>query len=101
MSVSRRIAAAERQLAAQVGPAQDQDAVAAARFQEERHAAEDSLYEFVRQAWSHIESAPFIDGKHIECVCDHLEAVSRGEVENLLVTIPPGHSKSLITSVFW
>ena len=31
----------------------------------------------------------------------HLEAVSRGEIRNLLINIPPRHMKSLLVSVFW
>ena len=33
--------------------------------------------------------------------CDHLEMVSRGEIRNLLINIPPGCSKSLLVSSFW
>lgn len=32
---------------------------------------------------------------------EHLEAVSRGELRNLLINIPPRHMKSLAVSVFW
>lgn len=43
----------------------------------------------------------FIDGWHIEAICEHLEAVTNGQVQNLLINVPPGHMKSLIVSVFW
>jgi predicted phage terminase large subunit-like protein len=66
-----------------------------------RTLAERSLYHFVRQAWSIVESVEFIDGWHIEAICAHLEAVSRGEIAKLLINIPPGCSKSLLTCVFW
>jgi predicted phage terminase large subunit-like protein len=67
-----------------------------------REDAEDSLYEFVRQAWPIVEpSAPFVDGWHIRVICEHLEAVTKGDIKNLLINIPPRMSKSLIVSVIW
>ena len=66
-----------------------------------REQARRSLYEFVKQAWAYTESVPFIDNWHIECICDHLQAQSSGQIENLLINIPPGCSKSLIVCVFW
>ena len=64
--------------------------------------AERSLIEFIRQAWHIVEpSRPFVDGWHIHAVCEHLEAVSRGEITNLIINVPPGHMKSLTVCVFW
>ena len=40
-------------------------------------------------------------GWHIDAVCEHLEAVSKGQIKRLLITIPPRHGKSLIVSVLW
>jgi predicted phage terminase large subunit-like protein len=37
----------------------------------------------------------------MDAVCEHLEAVSRGELRNLVITVPPRSSKSTITSVLW
>src|SRR5579862_6535508 len=60
------------------------------------------LREFVRQAWSIVEpSTPFVPGWHIEAIIDHLEAVSRGEIRNLLINVPPQHMKGLLVSVFF
>lgn len=59
------------------------------------------LYEFFKLAWSQIESVPFLENWHIEVMCEHLEAVSRGEVLDLVVNVPPGSSKTLLTSVVW
>lgn len=56
---------------------------------------------FVQLAWHIVESSPLVWGWHLEEVCKHLEAVSRGECKRLIINIPPGMSKSLITSVFW
>ena len=59
------------------------------------------LYEFVKLAWPQIESTKFIGGWHLELICAHLEAVSRGEIKRLIINVPPGSSKSTITSVLW
>lgn len=61
------------------------------------------LAEFVRQAWPVVEppSRPYQPGWHIEAICEHLEAVGRGEIRRLLINIPPRHMKSLAVAVFW
>jgi predicted phage terminase large subunit-like protein len=64
--------------------------------------AEANLYEFVKQAWPTVEPGiPFINSWHIEVICDHLQAVSDGEIRRLLINIPPRHTKSLVVSVIW
>lgn len=60
-----------------------------------------SLRTFIEAAWPLVESAPFVAGWHIDAVAEHLEAVTRGQIRNLLITIPPRHTKSIITSVMW
>src|SRR6266567_2123218 len=62
------------------------------------------LHDFVQQAWRILEPAvPFVDSWHIDLLCEHLEAVSTGQLPepNLLINTPPGSSKSLIASVLW
>lgn len=64
--------------------------------------AEANLHDFVRQAWPVVEPfTSFIDGWHVRGICRHLEAVTRGEINNLLINVPPGCCKSLLCSVFW
>ena len=66
-----------------------------------RHASA-SLYEFVKQSWHVVEPGiPFVPSWHIEQICEHLEAVSQGDIRKLLINIPPRHSKSTIVSVMW
>jgi predicted phage terminase large subunit-like protein len=61
-----------------------------------------SLAEFVRQAWVIVEPlTPLIWGWHIDCIVEHLEAVTSGQIRNLLINVPPRHMKSLLVSVFW
>lgn len=58
--------------------------------------------EFVRQAWSIVEpAAPLIPGPHLDALTLHLQAVAEGRIRNLLINVPPGHSKSLVVSVLW
>lgn len=72
------------------------------RAKVERELATRSLREFVRQAWHVVEPATdFVPGWHIDAIVKHLEAVSRGEIPNLLINVPPRHMKSLLVSVFW
>lgn len=68
----------------------------------EQMSAEKSLYAFTELMWEFVEpSNPFIGNWHIEAICDHLEAVSHGEISRLLMNVPPGTMKSLLTDVFW
>jgi predicted phage terminase large subunit-like protein len=75
---------------------------AAIKREQDRRAASGSLYEFVRQAWPIVEPGiQFIASWHIEAICEHLEAISAGELRKLLINIPPRHSKSTIVSVMF
>jgi len=70
--------------------------------EQDRRNASASLYEFVKQSWYVVEPGiPFIASWHIEAICEHLEAVSAGDIQRLLINIPPRHSKSTIVSVMW
>jgi len=68
----------------------------------ERMDCEESLYDFVRHAWHTLHpGTPFVGGWAIETVCRHLEAVTRGDIDKLLINIPPGCTKSMLVNVFW
>lgn len=61
-----------------------------------------SLSYYVTQAWPIVEPGKeYVSGWHIDAICEHLEAVTRGEIRNLIINIPPRHMKSLTVSVFW
>jgi predicted phage terminase large subunit-like protein len=61
-----------------------------------------TLKEFSVEAWHVIEpGTPYVDNWHAAAICDHLEAVTRGEITNLLINVPPGTSKSTFTCVMW
>ena len=57
--------------------------------------------EFVRRAWHQVEPAPLAWNWHLDAVCEHLEAVTRREIRDLVINVPPGCSKSLLASVLW
>lgn len=64
--------------------------------------AETSLSIFIREAWHVLEPATeFVPGWHLDAIAGHLEAVTRGEIQNLLINLPPRHCKSLTVCVFW
>lgn len=60
------------------------------------------LLSFIRYYWHILEPGTvFRDGWALEAICEHLEAVTFGEIDRLLVNVPPGFMKSLVTDVFW
>lgn len=68
----------------------------------ERELCARGLKDFIRSAWPVCEPAvDFVKGWHLDAICEHLEAVSRGDIRNLLLNMPPRHMKSLAVSVFW
>jgi predicted phage terminase large subunit-like protein len=78
-------------------------------FEIDKAECEESLAEFVRNAWHIIEPGQkYVHGWHIDFVCAHLEAITDGvELDNgdlynrLLINVPPGTMKSLLVGVFW
>lgn len=60
------------------------------------------LLSFVRYFWSVLEPrTAFVEGWPLEAICEHLEAVTFGELTKLLINVPPGFMKSLLVDVFW
>lgn len=61
-----------------------------------------SLKHFIKNFWHVLEPGrSLVDGRVIDAICDHLEAVSDGHIKKLLINVPPGTMKSSITNVFW
>jgi predicted phage terminase large subunit-like protein len=61
--------------------------------------AEKSLRIFSEQAWPIVVPAPYVPGWYVDALCQHFEAVVRGEIKRLLVTIPPRSTKSTVAAV--
>ena len=68
----------------------------------EQELAERYLEHFVKQAWKVVEpKKPLVWNWHMGAVCEHLQAITEGQIRYLLINIPPRHTKSLTASVFW
>jgi predicted phage terminase large subunit-like protein len=75
----------------------------------DRRTCPKSLVNFIKRAWRIVEPGqPYIHNWHIDMICAHLEAITKGVMVNdekyynrLLINIPPGGMKSLLTNVFW
>ena len=53
-------------------------------------------------AWHVLEPAtPIKWGWALDAMCEHLEAVHNGQIKRLLMNVPPGMMKSLLTGVFF
>ena len=61
-----------------------------------------SLKMFVEKAWHVVEPGKeFVGGWHIDAICEHLTYVSLGDIQDLVINIPPRHSKSTVVAVMW
>lgn len=65
----------------------------------DRMLCERSLYGFIKAGWKYLDPAPFVDGWHTQAVCEHLEALCRGDIRHLLINQPPRTMKSITVSV--
>lgn len=78
---------------------------AANRSQDELTAAKGivSLAEFAKRSWPEIDPNPLVWGKVMQIICDHLQALTEGQLEHdrLCINVPPGHSKSMLVGVIW
>ena len=61
----------------------------------ERH-----LYDFAKASWPVLHPiTPFTDGWHLGAISEHLQAVAKGEINNLLITVAPRMTKSVLASI--
>lgn len=68
----------------------------------ERELCSRSLADFAKRAWRVLEPAtPLKWGWALDAICLHLEAVTDGRINRLLMNVPPGMMKSLLTGVIW
>lgn len=58
--------------------------------------------DFVKNTWHVLEPhTQFVEGIHHDAICQHLEAVTKGEIKRLIVNIPPRFGKSILISVMF
>lgn len=85
-------------------PKERRDLIEILRIEEEeliRKSAK-NLYTFTKYVWDVIEpETDFVDGWHIEVICEHLESVTTFDIKRLLINEPPRHMKSIIACVTW
>ena len=68
----------------------------------ERELCRRSLAEFAKLAWKVLEPGAELKwGWALDAICLHLEAVTDGRITRLLMNVPPGSMKSLLTGVIW
>lgn len=60
-----------------------------------------SFRRFAKEYWPLVVTDELIDNWLVDCICDHLEAVYRGQISRLLINIPPGLGKSVLMSVMF
>lgn len=66
-----------------------------------REMCEGSLYEFLKEAWSSFDPAPFVGGWHLESIAEHLMAVNNGQIKKLLINVRPRSGKTGLVAVAW
>src|SRR5579884_1322037 len=71
------------------------------REQVQAEKARRSLSQFIRQSWHLVDPAEYIHGWVIDAIAEHLMAVTAGQIRDLLITVPPRHTKSLSVAVAW
>ena len=70
--------------------------------EQDREELPKKLSKFIAAAWPVIKpEEKYLHNWHIDAICEHLEAVTRGEITRLQVWIPPGTMKTGTISVFW
>jgi predicted phage terminase large subunit-like protein len=68
----------------------------------DRLAAEGSLSGFIKQFWDVLEpGTPISWGRHLDVLCEYLEALSRGDILRLIINAAPRSMKSINGSVMF
>ncbi len=63
---------------------------------------DDGLRRYVQRAWEIVEPAvEYMHNRHIDAICEHLQAISYGDLQHLIINVPPRFMKSLLVSVMW
>lgn len=66
------------------------------------HLDDSSLANYIRFAWADVEpNETYMHNWHIDAICEHLEAVTSGQITKLIVNMPPRFMKSTLISVMW
>jgi predicted phage terminase large subunit-like protein len=60
---------------------------------------EKSLFAFYQESWPVFEVGDFAPNWHMEAMCEALEAVESGQIDKLILQVPPGCAKSSLSCV--
>jgi predicted phage terminase large subunit-like protein len=67
-----------------------------------RRLARRDLATFARLIWPVLNpGVPLVWGWHLDAICEHLQAMTRGDLQRLVINVPPGTGKTSIVSVIW
>jgi predicted phage terminase large subunit-like protein len=69
------------------------------RIEIERELGSRSFWWFFRWAWRYMDPAPFVDGWHLRLMCEEMERLARRDIREIVLCVPPRHTKSLLCSV--
>lgn len=79
-----------------------QQVISFIKDEKSRRESERSLMGFTKHAWDIIEpGVEFRDNWHLHAIAEHLEAVLKGQINNIVIAIPPGCMKSILVSVMF
>jgi len=68
----------------------------------DRELAARSFRAFAEAAFSQVEpGVTFLPNWHIDAICDHMEAVFRNDIKDLVINVPPGSMKSLLVCTLY
>ena len=60
------------------------------------------LSDFVKACWHVLlPSTPLVWHWAMGAICEHLQAVSDGQIDRLIINVPPGMAKSTLVAVLW
>ena len=66
----------------------------------ERELGMRSFRDFHKMSWHVIEPAVTLtENWHLDAITDHGQALARGEIKNLIINVPPRHTKSSVISI--
>lgn len=61
-----------------------------------------SFRAFIEAAWPIVvPGSPFIPGRHIDAIAEHMQALADRDIINLIVNVPPRSGKSTLISNMW
>jgi len=63
--------------------------------------ASNSLYDFLKIGFDHVETHNFRDSRLAGALCEHLEAIMAGQIKRLIINISPRTMKTLLTGVYF